>query len=240
MNIPILGDSMAFPDIGEAICLRNGLVAVGGDLSVERLLKAYRLGIFPWYSDGQPICWWVLHPRAVLYPDKLHIGRSLAKTLRNKPYQVVVNNRFVDVMAECAHVYRPDQDGTWITDEMQVAYQKLHHQGYAHSFECYYPDEQGNWVLSGGLYGVQIGSVFYGESMFARRNDASKIAFVHAVRHLQACGVGLIDCQMRTDHTDRFGAESIDFYDFQAELEQLCKQPLRQNIDVGILHENLL
>ena len=188
MDIPVLNPkSLHFPDVHKAIARRDGLVAVGGDLRIERLLAAYVQGIFPWYSDGQPICWWALSPRTVLYPHKLHIGRSLAKTLRNKPYAVSANRHFPAVIAACAAAPREGQAGTWITREMQKAYIRLHEAGHAHSFECWYPDMQGGLQLAGGLYGVQIGRVFYGESMFARQSDASKIAFACAVLYLAVC-----------------------------------------------------
>ncbi|UOO81629.1 leucyl/phenylalanyl-tRNA--protein transferase [Uruburuella testudinis] len=231
MDIPLLDpNSTAFPDAGEAVVLREGLVAVGGNLSPERLLAAYPQGIFPWYSDGQPICWWVIAPRTVLYPHKLHIGRSLQKSLRNKPYAVTSNYRFDAVIAACAEAPRPGQHGTWITREMQQAYRQLHRLGYAHSFECWYPDAEGRLNLAGGLYGVQIGSVFYGESMFARQSEASKIAFATAVPYLADCGVALIDCQMNTEHLARFGSESMPFDTFQTALQTLTAQTLRHSI----------
>ncbi|MDO5639657.1 MAG: leucyl/phenylalanyl-tRNA--protein transferase [Neisseria sp.] len=227
MHIPRLdSNSLSFPDVHEAIRERDGLVAVGGDLSAARLLAAYPQGIFPWFSDGQPVCWWALSPRTVLYPDKLHIGRSLAKTLRNKPYAVTANQAFAAVIAACAATLRPGQNGSWITRSMQEAYVRLHGLGHAHSFECWYPNDEGRLHLAGGLYGVQIGRVFYGESMFARQSDASKIAFATAVPHLAECGIELIDCQMNTGHLARFGSEELDFHDFQTALQRLNAQSL--------------
>ena len=177
--IPWLGTDLAFPPVESALAEPNGLLAVGGDLSPRRLLAAYRRGIFPWYSEGDPILWWCPDPRMVLVPGELRVTRSLAKTLRNKTYQVRFDTAFDDVMRGCA-APRPDQPGTWITAEMRAAYGRLHELGYAHSVET--------WIdgrLAGGLYGVAIGRVFFGESMFTRVRDASKIAFVHLVRRLE-------------------------------------------------------
>ena len=240
MDIPVLNPkSLHFPDVHKAIARRDGLVAVGGDLRIERLLAAYVQGIFPWYSDGQPICWWALSPRTVLYPHKLHIGRSLAKTLRNKPYAVSANRHFPAVIAACAAAPREGQAGTWITREMQKAYIRLHEAGHAHSFECWYPDMQGGLQLAGGLYGVQIGRVFYGESMFARQSDASKIAFACAVPYLAECGIELIDCQMHTAHLARFGSERMPFYDFQTALCSLSAQALSQPVGRQVIYSTL-
>lgn len=239
MDIPWLEpDRLTFPDVHAAIREREGLVAAGGDLSPERLLAAYGQGIFPWFAEGQPICWWALAPRTVLYPAKLHIGRSLAKTLRNKPYAVTANQAFPAVIAACAASPRPGQHGTWITRDMQAAYIRLHEQGYAHSFECWYPDDEGRLNLAGGFYGVQIGRVFYGESMFARQRDASKTAFATAVPYLAGCGIELIDCQMDTEHLARFGSENIAFDDFQTALQKLTVQPLLQSIKRTMVYMN--
>lgn len=239
MDIPWLKPhTLTFPDVHQAIREREGLVAAGGDLSPERLLAAYRQGIFPWYSDGQPICWWALAPRTVLYPQKLHIGRSLAKTLRNKPYVVTANQAFPAVIAACATSLRPGQNGTWITADMQRAYIRLHELAHAHSFECWYPDNEGRLQLAGGLYGVQIGRVFFGESMFARQSDASKITFAHAVPHLADCGIELIDCQMDTAHLARFGSEAISFHTFQTALTHLTAQTLVHPIERALLTLN--
>lgn len=239
MDIPLLNrNSKAFPDVREAIEQREGLVAVGGDLSPERLLTAYPQGIFPWFSDGQPVCWWALSPRTVLYPEKIHIGRSLKKTLRNKPYVVTVNENFPAVIAACAAVPRAEQHGTWITWSMRQAYTRLHEMGHAHSFECWYPDGNGRLELAGGLYGVQIGRMFFGESMFALRDDASKIAFAHAVPYLAQCGIGLIDCQQNTHHLARFGSEQVPFEDFQTALKKLTEMPLRKKINRHLVAYN--
>ncbi|STZ75347.1 leucyl/phenylalanyl-tRNA--protein transferase [Bergeriella denitrificans] len=226
MNIPFLppGD-YRFPDPAYALAECDGLVGVSADMDTQRLLSAYRAGIFPWYSHQGYIYWFATAPRTVLHPEKLHIGRSLAKTLRRTPYRVSVNRAFADVVAACAAVPRPGQDGSWIAPEFQTAYTALHRLGYAHSFECWLPSPDGD-ILAGGFYGVQIGRVFYGESMFARRPDASKTAFARAVPYLAGCGIELIDCQQDTDHLRRFGSETVDFRDFQTALQRLNNQAL--------------
>ncbi|KLT72128.1 leucyl/phenylalanyl-tRNA--protein transferase [Neisseria arctica] len=240
MDIPVLDPGIPFfPDAAEAVARREGLVAVGGSLRPEWLLTAYPQGIFPWFSEGEPICWWALAPRTVLYPDKLHIGRSLAKTLRNKPYAVTVNRAFAEVVAACAAASRPGQNGTWITRRMRQAYEELHRIGHAHSFECWYPDGEGCLKLAGGLYGVQIGSVFFGESMFAAVSDASKIAFARAVPYLAQCGVKMIDCQMDTEHLARFGSENVGFEYFQTALQQLTVQPLQRPLLTETIFSNI-
>ena len=183
------------------------MVGISRDLDTGRLLSAYRQGVFPWFSEDGWFFWHTIDPRAVIVPENLHIGRSLAKTLRNKPYRVTVNQCFETVIAHCAAFPRPGQDGTWIVPEFQAAYTELHRLGHAHSFECFYPDETGRLKLAGGFYGVQIGRVFYGESMFALEPDASKIAFARAVPFLAGLGIELIDCQQDTLHMHRFGSD---------------------------------
>lgn len=233
--IPILTTQVDdFPDIPTAIAQREGLVAIGGDLSPKRLQAAYRRGIFPWYAKHQPICWWALSPRMVLYPEQIHIARSLRKTLKKAQGMITVNHAFAEVIRACAKQIRPEQDGTWIHSEMQTAYIQLHHQGLAHSFEYWQHDATGCLKLQGGLYGVQIGCLFFGESMFAHQNDASKQAFVYAVHYLKSCGIKLIDCQMHTAHLARFGAQLIDWQNFQAALS-LCKENLIHPIEKTVL-----
>lgn len=212
-------DSGAFPDPALALAEPNGLLAIGGNLAPRRLLAAYRLGIFPWYSTGQPILWWTPDPRAVLFPERLHISRSLRKTLRRGGLTVTADTAFDAVVAACAEP-RPDQDGTWITGEMRQAYGELHRRGHAHSVETWQGDR-----LVGGLYGVAIGRVFFGESMFTRQTDASKVAFVRLVRQLEAWDFGLIDCQMYSNHLARFGAEEIPRARFMALLDDYCERP---------------
>lgn len=193
-----------FPPVEHALREPDGLLAIGGDLAPERILSAYRHGIFPWFSPGQPILWWSPDPRAVLLPEKLKVSRSLRKTINKGSFQVTFDTAFEQVIRACATTPRRGQPGTWITGEMQQAYIHLHHMGHAHSVESWSGDE-----LVGGLYGLRLGRVFYGESMFSRRTDASKVAFVHLVRKLQEEGVMLIDCQVTTDHLLSLGAEEI-------------------------------
>ena len=180
-------------------------LALGGDLSAERLLAAYSQGIFPWFSSGEPILWWCPDPRMVLFPEELHVPRSLARTIRRSPLSIRWNTAFEAVVEACASVPRPGQEGTWITNAMRAAYQDFHRAGYAMSVEAWEGD-----TLVGGLYGVSIGRCFFGESMFARRPDASKLCLVALVRRLGELGVELIDCQMHTEHLARFGARDID------------------------------
>jgi leucyl/phenylalanyl-tRNA--protein transferase len=215
--IPWLPPEPEFPALAKALTEPNGLLAAGGDLGPQRLLAAYRRGIFPWFSAGDPILWWSPDPRMVLLPDELKISRSLAKTLRNGNYQVRVDTAFDDVIRACAGRPRAGQPGTWITDEMQKAYCQLHRLGHAHSVETWI-----DGVLAGGLYGIAIGRAFYGESMFADRRDASKIALAHLCAYLKQRGFGIIDCQMETRHLASLGARPIARRDFSARLDELC------------------
>jgi leucyl/phenylalanyl-tRNA--protein transferase len=195
------------------------LLAAGADLSAERLLAAYRRGIFPWYSPGDPILWWSPDPRMVLHPAEVKVSRSLAKVLRNRPYTVRCDTAFAEVIDACA-APREDQAGTWITPEVRAGYLELHRLGYAHAFETWIDGE-----LAGGLYGVAVGRMFFGESMFSRRADASKIALVHAARWLGAAGFGLIDCQMHTEHLESMGARAISRSRFLRNLAELVDAP---------------
>ncbi|WP_137935729.1 leucyl/phenylalanyl-tRNA--protein transferase [Chitinivorax sp. B] len=210
-----LGPSLDFPPLDSALIKPNGLLAMGGDLSPARVLAAYRQGVFPWFNEGEPILWWSPDPRMILFPDELRITRSLAKTLRNKPYEIRVDTNFRQVMQACA-APRDIHGGTWITDEMIDAYCVLHHMGYAHSIECWMEGE-----LAGGLYGMAIGQMFYGESMFTHRTDASKIAFVHLVRQLGRWEFRMIDCQMKTNHLASLGGREIARSNFAARLKVL-------------------
>ncbi|BDG04466.1 leucyl/phenylalanyl-tRNA--protein transferase [Anaeromyxobacter oryzae] len=207
-----------FPDPAHAE--PDGLLAVGGDLSPERLLTAYAEGIFPWFSEGTPILWWSPDPRLVLDPPALHVPRSLARTIRRGAYRVTADAAFGDVIRRCAGQERPGQDGTWITDEMVAAYERLHALGFAHSFEAWEGE-----ALAGGLYGVSLGAAFFGESMFADRPDASKVAFVRGVEWLRGWAVQLVDCQVRTEHLVRFGAREIPRAQFLARLEAALAAP---------------
>jgi leucyl/phenylalanyl-tRNA--protein transferase len=215
-----LTEALVFPD--PSLSTDQGLLAVGGDLSIERLELAYREGIFPWYSEGRPIMWWSPSPRLVLFVDELHVGRSLRKAMRNRGYRITFDQAFAQVIAACSSAPRPDQDGTWITSEMMDAYVRLHEAGLAHSVEAWRGDE-----LVGGLYGVAIGKGFFGESMFARAPDASKIAFATFVEQLRAWGYHFVDCQVVTDHLLRFGAREIDREEFLDRLHDAVDEPGR-------------
>ncbi len=201
----------------------EGLLAVGGDLRAERLLEAYRHGIFPWYNPGQPILWWSPDPRAVLFPAKLRVARSLHKTLRQKKFEVTLDTAFRDVISACAQPRNGRAGpGTWITPEMIEAYCVLHERGFAHSAESWRDGK-----LAGGVYGVALGNAFFGESMFSRETDASKVAFVHLVRQLEHWGYAFVDCQLPSAHLFSLGAEEIRRRDFMARLERALEQPDR-------------
>jgi leucyl/phenylalanyl-tRNA---protein transferase len=204
-----LSDALVFPD--PTLADDGGLLAVGGDLRPERLLLAYRSGIFPWYSEGRPILWWCPAPRYVLLPEQLHVGRSVRKAIRRAPYRISFDEAFEQVIARCAKAPRPGQDGTWITRDMREAYLELHRLGIAHSVEAWDGD-----TLVGGLYGIAIGHAYFGESMFADAPDASKIAFVLLVEQLRRWGFTLVDCQVHTEHLERFGASMIELDEFLA------------------------
>lgn len=199
----------------------EGLLGVGGDLDPDRVLFAYQLGIFPWYSKGQPILWWSPDPRMVLWVDEFHLPRSLAKIARRGDYTVTMDQAFAEVIEGCAQAERPRQPGTWITNEMRASYVALHARGHAHSVEAW----KGG-ALVGGLYGVAVGRVFCGESMFARASDASKVAFTALVRQLKRWDFPLVDCQMHTAHLERFGAREIPRADYLAALAAL-RSPAR-------------
>jgi len=197
-----LTDELIFPPVEQAT--EEGILAVYGDLSVERLLLAYRQGIFPWFSEGEPIIWWSPDPRMVLFPDKLHVSKSLQRLVAGKRFQVTFDQCFSEVIRQCAKAPRNDQPGTWITKEMMTAYGRLHEKGHAHSVEVWQQDQ-----LVGGLYGVTVGACFCGESMFSQVSNASKVALVHLVKRLQQQQFQLIDCQMHTPHLESLGAELL-------------------------------
>ena len=208
-----------FPPVETALRDPNGLLAMGGDLSVERLLDAYRHGIFPWFNPDEPILWWSPDPRMVLVPGEVRVTRSLAKRMRNGGFELRVDTAFADVMRACAEP-REDAGGTWISLAMIAAYTRLFDAGHAHSVETWHDGK-----LVGGLYGVAIGRMFYGESMFSREADASKVALVRLARQLQAWGFGLIDCQMETEHLASLGAHTMPRAAFTARLTELVNLP---------------
>jgi leucyl/phenylalanyl-tRNA--protein transferase len=210
-----------FPDVALAELEPNGLLAVGGDLSPARLINAYRHGVFPWFSADEPILWWSPNPRTVLYPDKIKISRSLRKTLRRGQFRVTYDRVFPQVIGACAKP-RHDSPGTWLVPQMISAYTHLHRLGMAHSVEAWHQEQ-----LAGGLYGVAIGSVFYGESMFSRVSDSSKVALVHLCKTLLSLDFKLIDCQVYTQHLTRLGAEEIPREHFCQQLDNWCTLPPR-------------
>ncbi len=216
-----LRDRTAFPPPEWA--REDGLLAVGGDLAPDRLLAAYAQGIFPWYEEGVPILWWCPEPRFVLFPEELRVSRSLGKRLRSGRYQVRLDTRFGEVIRACATAPRSTGIGTWITRDMVSAYCLLSELGFAHSAEAFLGDQ-----LVGGLYGVSLGRVFFGESMFARKPDASKVALVTLVRQLAAWGFDLIDCQMPTEHLASLGAREIPRAEFLRRLARALEGPTRR------------
>ena len=211
-------DRTNFPHVEHVLREPDGLLAVGGDLSMERLLAAYRRGIFPWYSEGQPILWWSPDPRALLFHDELHISRSLARFIRTSDYRVTLDQQFSAVIKGCA-APRRGEPGTWITPEMNSAFLRLYKLGYAHSVEVWQDEE-----LIGGLYGVCLGRMFYGESMFSRRVNASKLALVYLVRQLARWDFGPLDCQVQSSHLHSLGARGMARREFGQILDRYCAQ----------------
>lgn len=216
MPIFQLNEQIVFPppELAEA----NGLLAVGGDLSPERLIAAYRLGIFPWFSDNDPILWWFTSPRLVLYPDELKIPKRLNREIKKQSYTITYDRAFPEVIEACADVRRQKDEETWITDDMIRSYSKLHELGYAHSVECWKKNQ-----LVGGLYGIALDRIFFGESMFTKASNSSKICFVNLARRLQKHNFRLIDCQMTTKHLLQFGTREIPGVVFQKELQNFIK-----------------
>jgi len=213
-------EKLDFPPFEQALNQPNGLLAIGGDLSTERLLIAYRQGIFPWYEAAQPILWWHPDPRMVLYPEELHVSRSLAKFIKSHPYRITCDQDFAGLIKACAEQRGKGRQGTWITPEMQQAYIRLHTEGWAHSVEVWEQDK-----LVGGLYGLAIGAVFFGESMFSQVNNTSKLAFVTLVRKLQAQDYKLIDCQVASKHLSSLGARDIPRRLFMRQLLEAIELP---------------
>jgi len=214
----IFCDLLTFPD--PRLAEDDGLLAIGGDLKPERLVAAYRRGIYPWYTEGYPILWWCPDPRFVLFPDRIHVPRSLRKLVRQGRFTVTLNRDLRAVIKACAKVPRRDQEGTWITTAMLEAYLELHRAGHVVSVEAWQGAE-----LAGGLYGVVIGRCFFGESMFAWEPNASKVAFVKFTELLRERGCPIIDCQMKTGHLERFGGEFIAIERFLGIIEKGCEEP---------------
>ncbi len=211
-----LNENIIFPR--PSLAEENGLLAIGGDLRPERLISAYRLGIFPWYSEGDPILWWFTSPRLVIYPQEFKIPKRLARYMRKPLYHVTMDTDFEQVIEKCASVRTSNEDETWITDEIKSAYLQLHNLGYAHSVECWHGNR-----LAGGLYGVALDRVFFGESMFTLMSNGSKIALASLVIHLKKSNFGLIDCQMTSDHLLQYGAREIGGRVFRNKLEKFIQ-----------------
>ena len=223
MPVYTLDDRIVFPDPASAD--KSGLLAVGGDLSPERLLLAYSSGIFPWYSEDDPIMWWSPDPRMILIPDSLKVSKSLRQTINNKKFEIKFDTQFEKVISNCSKTPRTDQDGTWITREMKQAYLSLHKLGFAHSVETYYQNE-----LVGGLYGISLGKAFFGESMFFNKRDASKIALYFLVQKLKEWDFQLIDAQVETEHLKRMGARLVSRAEFLISLNNALNFPTIKGI----------
>ncbi len=218
MSVFLLDETLRFPP--PELAERDGLLAVGGDLSPSRLLAAYRNGIFPWYSQNEPILWWSPDPRLVLFPSELHVSRSMKRVIRRKMFRITFDHAFVEVIRACAETRLARGEDTWITQDMIDAYTILHELGIAHSVEAWKGDE-----LVGGLYGVVLGRVFFGESMFSKLSNSSKTAFITLVRYLEKWRFEMVDCQVRTDHLLSLGAREIPRKHFLKELERLVDLP---------------
>lgn len=214
MPVFLLTDKLQFPD--PRLAEEDGLLAVGGDLSPKRLLLAYENGIFPWFGEEDEIMWWSPNPRFILYPDALKVSKSMNQLLKKNAFEFTINTAFEAVITQCKTIKRQGQPGTWITDEMKNAYIQLHQMGFAHSAEVWHEGE-----LTGGLYGVRLGKIFFGESMFSKTSNASKYAFIKYVQQLKAEGVSLIDCQVYTNHLASLGAGMIDRSEFLSGVKAL-------------------
>ena len=221
MPVFLLSDKISFPP--PYLASKEGLLAVGGDLSQKRLLLAYRTGIFPWFSDDEPILWWSPDPRLVLYPEEVRVSKTLKKIIKKKMFHVTMDSAFVQVINQCAKIRLQNNQGTWVVKEMIDAYCKLHESGFAHSVEAWYQGE-----LAGGLYGVSLGKCFFGESMFTRVSNASNVALVKLVEYLNALSFDMIDCQLTTEHLLRFGAKEIPRISFLNQLEESLKAPTKK------------
>lgn len=218
MPVFLLSDKIAFPS--PHLASEQGLLAMGGDLSRKRLILAYQMGIFPWYSDNEPIMWWSPDPRLVLYPREIKISKTLKKIIKKKLYHVTMDLEFVQVITQCAHIRLHKNEPTWIVKDMINAYCKLHESGFAHSMEVWQKDE-----LVGGLYGVSLGRCFFGESMFTLASNASNVALVKLVEYLNSMSFDLIDCQTTTEHLVRFGAKEIPRRLFLQQLKKSLQTP---------------
>jgi len=218
MPVYLLSDELIFPDPN--LTSKDGLLAVGGDLSQKRLLLAYSMGIFPWYSEHEPLLWWSPDPRLVLFPDDFRVSKSLQKLIKKGVFKVTLDTAFDRVINECARIRRENDEGTWIVEDMIQAYCRLHDAGFAHSVETWQDDR-----LVGGLYGISLGRCFFGESMFARASNASKVAFVTLVEYLQNLHFDMIDCQVTTEHLLSFGAKEIPRSRFLEELKMFLRSP---------------
>jgi leucyl/phenylalanyl-tRNA--protein transferase len=216
VTVFLLTDKIAFPP--PHLASKEGLLAVGGDLSRKRLLLAYRMGIFPWFSDDEPILWWSPDPRLVLYPHEIKVSKTLSKIIKKEVFKVTMDTAFVQVINQCAQIRLENNQGTWIVKDMIDAYCTLHESGFAHSVEAWYQGE-----LAGGLYGVSLGRCFFGESMFTRISNASNVALVKLVEYLKALSFDMIDCQLTTQHLLRFGAREIPRAKFLIQLEESLK-----------------
>lgn len=216
MPVFLLNNRIEFPP--PRLASEIGLLAIGGDLSRKRLLLAYRMGIFPWFSEREPIMWWSPDPRLVLYPEEIKVSKSLQKIMKKEIFRITIDSAFDQVINACAEIRRKNNEGTWIVNDMIEAYCRLHESGFAHSVEAWRHDK-----LVGGLYGVSLGGCFFGESMFTRISNASKVAFVKLVEHLKTLSFDLIDCQLTTTHLKQFGAREIPRSQFLAQLEKSLK-----------------
>lgn len=218
MPVFLLSDRLAFPS--PRLATAEGLLAVGGDLSQQRLLLAYRMGIFPWFSDGDPILWWSPDPRMVLFPSEFRITKTLRKILKRDVFQVTMDRAFTEVINRCRQVREQNKEGTWIVEDMIGAYCELHEAGFAHSVEAWQDGK-----LTGGLYGVSLGRCFFGESMFTLKSNASNVALVHLIRYLRQHAFDMVDCQVRTSHLMRFGAREIPRDHFLSLLKMSLQMP---------------
>lgn len=215
MALQVLNENLWFPPVSEA--LGDGLLAIGGDLKPERLILAYKNGIFPWYDGDLPL-WWNPNPRFVLFPEELVVSKSMKNTINQQKFVFTINQAFEEVIDNCKKIERKNQDGTWINEDVKTAYIQLHKMGYAHSAETWLNNQ-----LVGGLYGIKMGKIFFGESMFAKESNASKFALIHYVQQLQTEGIALIDCQVYTEHLESLGAKMIMREQFMQLIEHLIE-----------------